>query len=194
MVLGACKTTSKTTEAEPLNPKAEEVGKTASKGEKPTFVVGEETPGTLEFKAENNRYKADGSFKKWHFTAMNIPKRADKDLTGMTASLEVETASVQEKADGLRKHMMQSDYLDVENHPKATVEIKDVVKSEGNFYKGKAVVKIKDFSEEYPVKFEFSENTHFHVKGEVTILRNTFKLGGEGIKNEVLVLFDTDLK
>jgi polyisoprenoid-binding protein YceI len=195
LVLGACKTTSKTTTDEPFNPRAEEVGDKPSKGEKPAFFVGEATPGKLEFKAESSRYKADGSFKKWHFTKMEIPNKKAKDLTGMTATLEVETASVQEKADGLREHMMQNDYLDVEKYPKATAEIKDVVKTEGNSYKGTVVLKIKDISAEYPMKFEFSEDAGvFHVKGETTILRQTYNMGGDGIKNEVLVLFDTDLK
>lgn len=186
--LVACKSTQPNTKSEkPV------INKSDNKSE---VIVGTETPGSLKFFAKNNRYAAEGSFEKWHFTKVAVPNQRGEDLTGMTASILIETASVTEKAEGLQKHLMQNDFLDVEKYPEATVEIKEVTKVEGNKYKGMAVVKIKTFSAEYPVDFEFTKDKHFHVKGEIVLLRKVFELGvgNENIENEVKVTFDTDLK
>jgi polyisoprenoid-binding protein YceI len=183
--LTACKTT-QTTIASPTD-------KPAPKTE---LEVGTATPGTLKFFAKNARYSAEGGFEKWHFTKVNVPNMQTKDASGLTASLIVETTSVTEKAEGLQKHLLQDDFLAAEKNPKATIDIKDVTKVEGNQYKGTAVVKIKDLTGEYPVSFELTIEKAWHVKGEVMILRKVFGLGegNDNIENEVKVTFDTDLK
>src|SRR5262245_63314925 len=79
-------------------------------------------PGELTFKAHNAVYNAEGRFDTWRFTKVDLP---EGDLTKGRVEIEVDLASVHEKAEKLSAHLRTPDFFDVATFPKATIVISD---------------------------------------------------------------------
>lgn len=132
-------------------------------------------PGTLSFKASNQMYSAEGKFKKWHFTNVNIP---DGDLEKGTAEFEVDLASVWEKTDALAEHLRQADFFHVAKYATATVKIHDVKKADDH-YTATATVDFHGHTKDVPVTFKVVETSPLKIEGTATLQRTAFGLGGE---------------
>ncbi len=154
-----------------------------------------ETAGFLGFRAESPLYKADGQFRKWVFAKINVPK---DDILQLSAIIYVDIASVVERTIRLTEDLKTKDYLNVKDFPLATIVISKVQKIENNQYKAEAALTLKGQTELLETVFTLSQKKEvFHVKGELVLLRNNFKIGTDklkSIKNEVIVYYDTDLK
>ena len=85
-------------------------------------------PGLLQFEAESLSYKAMGGFHRWHFTKLDIPNAKKDDLEGVTATIEIDMASVYERTIRLTNDLKSEKYLDCTGHPRAFVEVFDVRK------------------------------------------------------------------
>lgn len=129
----------------------------------------------LRFEANNAIYDAQGSFKTWHFTEVSIP---GGDLTKGRVAFEVDLASVSEKTAALAEHLRTNDFFDVDLFPIATVVIHDAVHSEGNRYQATATVTIRETTAEVPASFEVIAESPLQIRGEATLDRVAFGIGG----------------
>ena len=136
--------------------------------------AGEEAPGTLSFKAHNQIYNADGTFKKWRLTEVDIP---DGDLLKGTVVFEVDLASVWEKASKLADHLRTADFFDVAKYTTATVKI-DRAKSTGeNTYEAMAAVSLHGHDADVPVTFKVVSESPLQIEGSATLSRMSFGIG-----------------
>ncbi len=136
--------------------------------------AGEEAPGTLSFKAHNQIYNANGSFKKWRLTEVDIP---DGDLLKGSVEFEVDLASVWEKASKLAEHLRTADFFDVAKYTTATVRI-DRAKSTGeNTYEAVASVHLHGYDAEVPVTFKVVSESPLQIEGSATLSRTAFGIG-----------------
>lgn len=134
----------------------------------------EGTPGTLRFKAHNQMYSADGTFKKWKLTKVEIP---DGDMTRGRVEFEVDLASVSEKAADLAEHLRTADFFDVAKYTTATVKI-DRAKSTGEgSYEAVAVVSFHGHDVEVPVRFQVVDGSPLKIEGSATLNRMDFGIG-----------------
>ncbi len=69
----------------------------------------DDMPGTISFKAENDKYKADGLFERWKFTKAKMKER--NNLETYTAELMIDMSSVKEKSPKLTSHLKAEDYF-----------------------------------------------------------------------------------
>ena len=133
-------------------------------------------PGTLSFKASNKIYSAEGKFESWHFTKVDIP---DGDLEKATAELEVDLASVWEKAEDLAKHLRQADFFNVAKFATATVKIHGASKTGEMTYDATATVDFHGYSVDVPVSFKVVGKSPLKIEGTATLQRTAFGIGGE---------------
>ena len=155
-------------------------------------------PGDLNFTAHNAVYNAEGSFKSWRFTKVDIP---GGDLTKGTVTLEVDLASVSEKADKLAAHLRTPDFLDVATFPKATIVISGVKAAGDKKYEATADLDLHGIKASCPVKFDVVSSSPLTIKGTATLNRSSFKIGqpyNEGDKysplNEVRIEIDAKVQ
>lgn len=131
-------------------------------------------PGELSFKAHNGMYRAEGSFKKWHFTEVNIP---DGNLEQGTVAFEIDLVSVWEKAEKLAAHLRNADFFDVDKYATATVKIDQVKKTGDGAYEGVATVDLHGHTGEVPVTFEVVNESPLEIRGRATLNRVAFGIG-----------------
>lgn len=155
----------------------------------------EKTTDKLGFKAESPLYKADGTFRKWVFGKINMPS---DDITRLNAVVYIDINSVYERTIRLTQDLKTEQYLDGTNYPIAKATIRDVSLIEGDRYKAKVDLELKGTTQELETEFVLTKNGNTpHVKGDMVIARQDFKVGTDkmkSIKNEVIVYYDTDLK
>ncbi len=152
-----------------------------------------DAPGSLEFKAQNEMYKAHGKFQKWHFTDISIP---DGDLTQGSVTFEIDLASVWENSDKLADHLRQPDFFNVVKMPTATVKIDRAKKVGDNSYEATAAVSFMGVTREVPVKFDVVGTAPLAIEGSAVMDRTAFSLGGpphdaskkRSIANEVEIM------
>lgn len=134
----------------------------------------EETPGTLSFKAHNQIYNADGTFKKWRLTKVDIP---EGDFLKGSVEFEVDLASVWEKASKLADHLRTADFFDVAKYTTATVKI-DRAKSTGeNSYEAMAAISLHGHDADVPVTFKVVSESPLQIEGSATLSRTAFGIG-----------------
>ncbi|MEM8994620.1 MAG: YceI family protein [Acidobacteriota bacterium] len=158
----------------------------------PTVAVAE-APGTIEWKAHNDKYEAHGKFQKWQFTRVTIP---DGNLEKGVVEFEIDMASVWEKADALAEHLRQADFFNVEKYTTATVKIDRVKKTGENSYDGIATVTLHGHTDEVPISFTASGDSPIAIEGTATLNRIKFGIGSaeDGITQDVEVMISTELK
>lgn len=150
------------------------------------------TSGKLSFTAANDRYNAEGEFKKWYFEKVNINK---KDIESLTATIAIDMASVSEKSDGLTQHLKADDFFDVEKFSAATIDITKVSKNADGTYMADMKLNMKGLSQDIKSNFEVTSMNPIHVKGTAKVNRNLFSIGSAkmSVPEMVEVTYDTDL-
>ena len=163
-----------------------------------TTVAGDASPGTIEFKASNKMYSAHGKFETWKLTKVDIP---GGDLEKGTVEIEIQMASVWEKAEALAEHLRQADFFDVEKFTTSTIKIDQVKKTGDKTYEGVANVTFHGHTNDVPVSFEVVGESPLRIKGEATLQRTAFGIGGEydpsqerSITDDVQVMIDATLE
>jgi len=132
------------------------------------------SPGALTFSTHNSVYNAEGSFGSWRFTKIDIPSG---DLTKGTVAIEVDLASVSEKAAKLAAHLRTADFFDVATFPTATIVISGAVSTSEKHFKATADVDLHGLKGSCPVAFEVVSDSPLTIKGTATLDRTTFKIG-----------------
>lgn len=132
------------------------------------------TPGELTFTTHNSVYNAEGRFDTWRLTKVDIP---GGDFTKGTVELEVDLASVNEKAAKLAAHLRTADFFDVANHPKATIAITGAKPVGDKKYEAQAAIDLHGMKATCPVKFEVVSEKPLAIKGTATLDRTAFKIG-----------------
>ena len=132
------------------------------------------TPGELTFSTHNSVYNAEGRFGSWKFTKVDIP---GGDLTKGTVEIEVDLASVNEKAEKLAAHLRTADFFDVATYPKATISIGSVKAAGDKKYTATANVDLHGMKGTCPVAFEVVSDKPLTIKGTATLDRTSFKVG-----------------
>lgn len=152
-------------------------------------------PGLLQFEAESKTYKAMGGFHRWQFTKLEIPKSKDYNLEGLTATIEIDMASVFERTIRLTNDLKSEKYLDTKGHPRAFVEIFDVRKLTDDMYLCQMTLSMKGYSKTFYSEFSVTSKDPFHVTGYADVMRTDFNIqeGELGIPNDIHIVYDTDL-
>lgn len=152
-------------------------------------------PGLLQFEAESKTYKALGGFHRWHFTELNFPKNMENGLDGLTATIEIDMASVYERTIRLTNDLRSKKYLDSKGHPRAYLKVFDVESIGDNQYVCKMTLEMKEYKKTFSSEFKVTDSGPIHVKGTADVLRTDFNIqeGDLGIPNRIHVIYDTDL-
>ena len=139
----------------------------------PAFAAAE-APGTIEWKANNKIYDAHGKFNTWSFTRITVP---DGDLEQGSVEMEIDLASVWEKADALAEHLRQADFFNVAEFATAKVTIDRVKKTGDKSYEGIATVTMHGHTNEVPITFNVTGMDPLAIEGSATLSRTAFGIG-----------------
>lgn len=151
----------------------------------PTTAAEGEAPGTLEWRADSERYQAHGRFDSWHFTEIDIP---DGDLEKGSVTFEVDLASVWEKAADLADHLRQADFFHVAKFAISTVKIHGAEKQADGSYAATATIDLHGVTKDVPVTFRVVSQSPLQIEGEATMSRLAFGVGEAGsISDEVRI-------
>lgn len=137
-------------------------------------VAAAPAPGELSFTTHNTAYNAEGRFASWRFTKVDIP---GGDLTKGSVEIEVDLASVNEKAAKLAAHLKTADFFDVAKYQKATIAIADVKPAGDKRYNATATVDLHGVKGSCPVAFEVVSDNPLTIKGTATLDRSAFGIG-----------------
>ncbi|MFT6021055.1 MAG: polyisoprenoid-binding protein YceI [Patescibacteria group bacterium] len=153
------------------------------------------TGGAITFAAANDRYSANGEFKSWHFTKMNVVTNAASEIETLDASLAIDLSSIWEKSDGLTDHLKAPDFFNIEKYTTATMDIMNVKKQSDGTYTADMKLNMKGLSQDMSSTFSVTSTNPLHVKGTAMVNRNLFSLGSTEMKvpEMVAVTYDTDL-
>jgi polyisoprenoid-binding protein YceI len=132
------------------------------------------TPGELTFTTHNTVYNAEGSFASWKFTKVDIP---DGDITKGVVEIEVDLASVNEKAAKLAAHLRTADFFDVAKYPKAKIVISHAKAAGDKRYEAHAEVDLHGVKGHCLVAFDVVAEKPLTIKGTATLDRTSFKVG-----------------
>jgi polyisoprenoid-binding protein YceI len=131
-------------------------------------------PGELKFTAHNAVYNAEGSFASWRVVKSDIP---GGDISKGIVQLEVDLASVTEKADKLSAHLRTPDFLDAAKFQKATITIKDAKPAGEKKYNATASIDLHGVKGSCPVAFTVVSEKPLTIEGTATLDRTTFGVG-----------------
>jgi len=147
-------------------------------------------PGTIMFDAANDRYTAEGTFKKWNFTDVNM---TGADLTTMTANAKIDLTSIWEHSDKLTEHLKANDYFDVEKYTTANLSIANVVAGMNNEYTADMELKMRGKTQKLPAEFKVTSKKPLKIRGTASVDRSIFGIGveNEGVPDMIKVRFET---
>jgi polyisoprenoid-binding protein YceI len=128
-------------------------------------------PGKIGFKAQNKMFKADGQFKAWKFTKVDIP---GGDFEKGTVEIEIDTASVEANNPKLTNHLQQDDMLKVAAFPKATVKVHSAKKVAEGQYKAIADLTLLGVTKSLPAEFKVTGKAPVRVEGTAVLNRTEF--------------------
>jgi polyisoprenoid-binding protein YceI len=131
-------------------------------------------PDELTFTTHNTVYNAEGSFASWKFTKVDIP---NGDITKGVVEMEVDLASVNEKAAKLAAHLRTPDFLDVASFPKAKIVISHPRAAGDKRYEANADVDLHGVKGHCLVAFDVVAGNPMTIKGTATLDRTMFKVG-----------------
>jgi len=160
------------------------------------FANENKTPGKITFKTGHEDYQADGEFKKWRFTRVEIP---GGNIEKGEVEIEIDLASVSEKSADLAEHLRQWDYFDVAKFPVAKLLIANAKKQKEG-YSAVATLDFHGFKKDMPVEFKVVSDVPLKIEGSAILNRGEFKIGPafvEGkrrsVRNEVEIGFSATL-
>lgn len=131
-------------------------------------------PGELKFTTHNSVYNAEGSFASWRVTKSDIP---GGDITKGVVEIEVDLASVAEKAEKLSAHLRTPDFLDVAKFAKATISISGAKPAGDKKYNATASIDLHGVKGSCPVAFKVVSEKPLTIEGTATMDRSTFGIG-----------------
>ncbi|MEM6794106.1 MAG: YceI family protein [Acidobacteriota bacterium] len=140
----------------------------------PATAWAEDSPGTIEFKANNKLYNAHGKFEKWKFTRVTVP---GGNLEKGSVDIEIQLSSVWEKTAALADHLRQDDFFNVEKFSTATIKIDRVKKTGDDTYTGTAAIDFLGHTGEVPVNFKVVGTSPIKIEGDAVMKRTDFGLG-----------------
>lgn len=109
-------------------------------------------------------------------------------VEGGTATIELDLTSLESGSAKRDKHLRSDDYLDVDNHARATIAIDNVKKTGDNAYAADAMVKVRGTEKKFPVAFTVLETLPdgIRIRGEHTFSRHDLQIGhAEGEEDSV---------
>lgn len=133
------------------------------------------TPGTIGFTAENQRYSANGGFASWNFSNIDM---AGKDVETLNADLVIDLASINEASEKLANHLKAWDYFDVEKYTTATANISNV-RASGDGYVADMTLNMRGATQVIESPFEVVSTKPLRVKGSADVDRRIFKIGSD---------------
>jgi len=153
------------------------------------------TDGTITFAAANDRYSANGEFKSWHFTKMDVKTNRASEIKSLDASLAIDITSISEKSEKLTNHLKAPDFFNIAEFATATMDIKNVKKQGDGSYTVDMKLNMKGLTQEMSSTFKVTSTNPLHVKGTALVNRNLFSLGKVSMKvpEMIEVTYDTDL-
>lgn len=128
----------------------------------------------IGWKARNKIYKANGSFEKWRITNFELPNGA---ISSMSATVEIDIHSLQEKSKLLVKHLQEADFFDAEQFPTGTIVIEHPTKQVDGSYKADGRATLLGITEPVPIVFTVINTAPLTVQGTAIINRNKFGIG-----------------
>lgn len=154
-----------------------------------TSKMGMNTPGVISFAAANERYSADGTFKKWKFTNVEMAKGKIETLK---ADIDIDLTSIWEKSDKLTDHLKANDYFDVAKYTTANLGISNV-RAKGDKYVADLELKMRGVTQKMESEFEVISKKPMTVKGTAMVDRGLFTIGVENtsVPNLIAVTFNT---
>ncbi len=149
-------------------------------------------PGEIQFFAANDRYSAEGTFKKWEFVDFAMD---ENNIESMQGKILVDLTSIWEKSEKLTEHLKAWDYFDVAKYTTATIEFRNVHvhgESEGH---AELMLSMRGFEQVVDAQFQIVNKNPLVVSGEAIVDRSIFKIGEDNtdLANEVRVTFHTAL-
>ncbi len=146
-------------------------------------------PGKISFAAANDRYSADGTFKRWNFTHVSIE---ENDLATLHADIDIDLTSIWEKSDGLTEHLKANDYFDVAKYTTAKLTIRNV-HSHGEDNHAELTLSMRDQKQELQSTFQVINQNPLTVKGTAEVDRSIFGIGVENKKvpDMITVTYET---
>ena len=149
------------------------------------------SPGVISFAAANDRYSANGVFKKWKFTKIDMQKNK---IESLNAQIEIDLSSISEKSAKLTEHLKAWDYFDVEKYTTAQLTISNV-RPKGNSYIASLELKMRDAVQKMESEFELVGENPMRVKGKAMVDRGLFKIAVDNKKvpNMIEVSYDAAL-
>jgi Uncharacterized conserved protein len=154
-----------------------------------------ETGGSITFAAANNRYSANGEFKSWHFTKMDVKTNKASEIKSIDAAIEIDITSIWEKSPKLTNHLKAPDFFNIAEFTTATMDINNVKKQSDGTYTVDMKLKMKGLTQDMTSTFTVTNTNPLHVKGTALVNRNLFSLGKVEMKvpEMIEVTYDTDL-
>lgn len=153
------------------------------------FTVSTETPGVISFVAANQRYRAEGAFKKWYFTKANM---TDGNVESFTGSITIDMTSISEKSPKLTDHLKAPDYFNVAEFANATIDISNVKSQGGDKYTADMMLNMMGKSKKLQGTFNVTNMKPFTVSGTATVDQSFFGVGGQdGVPVGINVSFNT---
>lgn len=163
-----------------------------AKIDKPKRPMGEAAPGEIQFFAANDRYSAEGTFKKWEFVDFAMDEDNFESIQGQ---IKVDLTSIWEKSEKLTEHLKAWDYFDVEKYTTATIEFRNVHVHGDREGHAELLLSMRGYEQVLDTHFEIINRDPFIVKGEAMVDRSIFKIGEDNkdLTNQIRVTFHTAL-
>lgn len=146
---------------------------------------------TITFKIKNFGSYVDGFFKgfegKIYFSPQNLSQ------SSIEASIKAETINTSNKSRD--NHLRKSDYFDVAQYPKITMQSKRFANSQSGDFIGYFDLRIKDKTQEIKLPFSYKTNGNVSTfKGSFTINRRDFGVGGNSMVLGDMVIVDIEIE
>lgn len=126
----------------------------------------------IAFTAESRFFGGDGLFRKFDVKADVDEKALEKSSVAIT----VDVTSIDTNNERRDKHLKSADFFDVEKHPTANIQIKDIRKISERDYEANADITIRGVTKpvKLPVKVVLFEEGRLRLRGTVELNRKDF--------------------
>lgn len=152
--------------------------------------------GTIRFVGKNAVAKANGVFHEFEIIERNIVPGA---LGESRVTVQVDVASLDTDNKRRDDHLRTADFFEVARWPIATVRVHSAERIEGNRYRAKFDVEIRDVQKTIDGEFEVLNESPLSVQGSLVIDRMDFGIGTPktwnplSITEEIPVTFEATL-
>lgn len=133
---------------------------------------------SINFKIKNFGVNVAGVFKVYQFSSnFNSTNVKDSFLNA-----EISVKSITTSTDAINKHLLKSDFFDVENHPKIIFKSVEIHHLESSNFIIKGFLTIKGITKKIETPLKIIENKHDVVMyANFSLNRKDFKVGGSSL-------------